>query len=467
MSNSASKRLVTGTVIYMVGNLMSKVLQMLILPIITVSLATSEYGYYDLIITTINLVSPIVTFQMIEGMFRFMFSDSKEEKKNTVSTVTAFLVIGFIVLGVLMWSGNIIFPKLQYPGWIYLNYVSLIIFSYAQKLARCQQKNKEFAASGVLNTIVMLGLQALTLIVFKMGIDGMLIANCVSYFIASFYLATVINLKEWLSIKSVKMSVFRKLFKYSIPLVPNSMCWWLVSSSDRYVITFFIDAAANGIYAIAGKFAQFLTFVTSVFQLAWQESAILEADSDERDKFYTRTFNNYMRLLMGGFIVVLPFIRIIMPFLLSESYRSGYIYNPVLLVGAVFSAFSQFYGSAYLVFKKTGGAFTTTVVAAVINVMIGIGFVKYIGLFAPALGTMVSFMIQWLLRTYQMREYFKVKIDKKDFSILFVFMSISTWVYYLNSMVANVVSFGSGVIIFLLFNRSFVRPVINKLFNKK
>ena len=67
MSNSsASKRLAKGTIVYMIGNMMSKVLQMLILPIITVALKTSEYGYYDLIVTTINLVTPVITFQMID-----------------------------------------------------------------------------------------------------------------------------------------------------------------------------------------------------------------------------------------------------------------------------------------------------------------------------------------------------------------------------------------------------------------
>lgn len=467
MSNrNASKRLIKGTIVYMIGNLMSKVLQMLILPIITASLLTKEYGYYDLVVTTINLVTPVVTFQMIEGMFRFMFSDSEVEKRKTVSTVTFFLIAGFIVLGVAIWSGSILFPKLEYPVLIYLNYVSSIIFTYTQKLARCEQKNKEFAVSGVLNTIVMLFVQAISLLIFNMGVDGMLIANCISYFVASAYLMRYLTIKEWIRIRYFDTTTFKKLFRYSIPLVPNSICWWLVSSSDRYIITFFIDAAANGIYAIAGKFAQLLTFVTSVFQMAWQESAILEADSDERDKFYTKTFNSYMRLLMGGYVVVLPFIKIIMPFLLSESYRSGYIYNPVLLAGAVFSAFSQFYGSAYLVFKKTGGAFSTTVVAAFVNVMIGIGLIKHIGLFAPALGTMVSFMVQWLLRTYQMREYFKVKINKKDFSILLMLMIISTWVYYLNNVMVNVVSFAMGVVIFMCFNRSFVKPVIDKLFNR-
>ena len=63
-----------------------------------------------------------------------------------------------------------------------------------------------------------------------------------------------------------------------------------------------------------------------------------------------------MRFLLSGYVVLLPIIRLAMPFLVAEEYRIGYLYNPLLLLGAVFSAFSQFYGSAYLAFKKTGGA---------------------------------------------------------------------------------------------------------------
>src|SRR5699024_7568196 len=106
-------------------------------------------------------------------------------------------------------------------------------------------------------------------------------------------------------------------------------------------------------YSIAGKFSQLLTFITSVFQLAWQESAIMEENSKARDKFYTDTFNIYMKLLLGGYLVVLPFIKLIIPVLLEDSYQQGYLYNPILLIGAIMSAFSQFYGSAYIVFKKT------------------------------------------------------------------------------------------------------------------
>lgn len=461
--DNASKRLAKGTLVYMIGNLSSKMLQMLILPIITASLVTSQYGYYDLIVTTISLVTPVITLQIVEGMFRYMFNCSEEDKKKTVSTVTAFLICGIVALAGIISVLHIAIPAVQYPILIYLNYISNIIFNYTQKLARCQQKNRQFAISGVVNTIVMLGCQALTLLVFKMGVDGMLIANAVSYFVASVYLAFFLNIKQWLSRRSIDRGVFKELLKYSMPLVPNSIGWWVVASSDRYVITWFLGPSMNGIYSIAGKFSQLLTFITTVFQLAWQESAIMEENSQERDKFYTRTFNTYMKLLLGGYLIVLPTIKIIIPILLAESYQLGWLYNPVLLIGAVFAAFSQFYGSAYLVFKKTGGAFSTTIVAAIINIGIGVGLIRWFGLFAPALGTAASFGVQWILRAYQMREYFKVKIDLQSLAVLLLFGIIATTIYYVDNMALQFVSVLVGVIVFITMNKEMINKILRKV----
>lgn len=458
----ASKRLAIGTVVYMIGNMTSKILQMLILPIITAALSTSEYGYYDLIITTISLVTPLITLQIIEGMFRFMFNATEEDKKGIVSTVTLFLSGSFIILALFFIIARLVVPSIHYPIWIFLNYVSFVFFTYFQKLARCQQKNKVFSIAGVVNTIVMLGFQILFLLVFNMSVDGMLIANAVSYFVASVYICFNISVKEYLEISAFDVKRLKDLLNYSAPLVPNSIGWWVVASSDRFVIAYFLSTSANGIFSIAGKFSQLLTLVTTVFQLAWQESAILEEKSDTRDRFYSKTFNTYMLLLMGAYLVFLPFIRLIIPFLLEESYQIGYLYNPLLLLGAIFSAFSQFYGSSYLVFKKTKGAFTTTVVAAIINIVIGFGLIKYIGLFAPALGTVASFMVQWILRVWQMRDYFKVKIDVKKFLFLIACIIVTTIIYYLNNTILHVISMLIGVIIFLVINREIEISLISK-----
>lgn len=460
---SAGNKLVKNTIIYMIGNLGSKILQVLILPLVTSVLLTEEYGYYDLIITTISLVTPLVTLQIIEAMFRYLFEGTDQEKKVTVSSVTAVLLGGLIALAAVMFVLSLVTDFLEYPILIFLNYISYIVFSYMQKMARCEKKNVQVAISGVLNTLFMLGLQVLTLVYFHMRVDGMLLANALSYFAAAVYLNVHLHVERKISIRLVRKQHIKELLRYSFPLIPNSICWWFVSACDRYVISFFLSVSANGIYSIAGKFSQMLTMVVTVFQMAWQESSIIESDSASRNQFYTNTFNAYVKLLLAGYIALLPFIRLVMPYLVAPDYLSGYLYNPLLLLGAVFSALSQFYGSAYLAFKKTNGALSTTIAAASINCAVAVSLITKVGLFAPALGTTLAFFIQWLMRVYQMRDYFKVKIDVKMLSTLFIIAAVYTGLYYLDNVILQCVLFICGAVFFLYVNRALIKPILNKL----
>lgn len=459
-SQNASTRLAKNTVIYMIGNLGSKVLQMLILPILTAVLLTEEYGYYDLIVTTINLITPLATLQLIEAMFRYLFGGSEEEKKVTISSVTAALIVGMAVLAVAIFCIQKIGIDLKYPLLIYLNYITNIMFDYMQKVARCQQKNSLVAVSGVINTSVMLTVEAVTLLIFKMRVDGMLLANCVSYFVAVLYLEFKLHIEEYFSVAAINIKRIKELLRYSLPLVPNSVCWWVVSACDRYVISFFLSVSANGIYSIAGKFSQMLSMITNVFQMAWQESSIIESDKNTRDEFYTKTFDSYMRFLLAGYIVLLPVIRLIMPFLVADEYQIGYLYNPLLLLGAVFAAFSQFYGSAYLAFKKTGGALSTTVIAAIVNVTIGVCLIKKIGLYAPALGTTCAFLTQWILRVHQMKDYFKVKINSRVLGFMIPTMIIYYVLYFNHYVILHIVMFLIAVVIFLMLNKGMLKGVL-------
>lgn len=459
-NQNASARLAKNTVIYMIGNLGGKILQVLILPLLTAVLLTEEYGYYDLIVTTINLITPIATLQLVEAMFRYLFGGSEEEKRVTISSVTAALVVGMTILAAVIALIQMFGIDLKYPFLIYLNYITNILFDYMQKIARCQQRNSLVAVSGLINTSVMLAVEAMALLVFKMRVDGMLLANCVSYFVAVLYLEYKLRIEEYLSIAAVNVKRVKELLKYSLPLVPNSVCWWVVSACDRYVISFFLSISANGIYSIAGKFSQMLSMITSVFQMAWQESSIIESDKATRDEFYTKTFDSYMRFLLSGYVVLLPIIRLAMPFLVAEEYRIGYLYNPLLLLGAVFSAFSQFYGSAYLAFKKTGGALSTTIIAAIINVTVGACLISKIGLYAPALGTTCAFLAQWLLRANQMKDYFRVKINTKVLSFMAPTMIVYYALYYKDSVVLHLTMLLVASIVFCTVNREMIRKIL-------
>lgn len=460
---TAKERLARNTIVYMIGNAGSKVLQMLFLPLITGLLSTADYGYYDLVVTSINLVTPVVTFQISEAMFRNLFYGDDDEKAVVLSSVAAFILGGAIalaiVIGAMVFGG---FP-VQYPILVFLNYVSSMYFTYVQKVARSEQRNNIVALAGVVNTVSMLAIQAITLLLLNMRADGMLVANCLSYFIAGMVMQRSVGLLRRLSVLKIRGGELRSMIKLSLPLVPNSVCWYFVASGNSYFITILISAAANGVYAIANGFAQMLTFLTGVFQMAWQESSILEASSNEREAFYTATFNSYMRLLFSAYIVLLPLVRFVMPILVAESYQSGYLLIPLLLASSVFAAFSQFYGSAYLAFRKTGGALSTTLVAAIVNCAICIVLIPFIGLFAPALGSAAAFLVQWIMRVRQMRDFFKIEIEYRVFLLLVLCCGGSCLLYYVDSSMLHGIALAGGILIAFIANRKMLKGLLAKV----
>ncbi|MFA5546141.1 MAG: polysaccharide biosynthesis C-terminal domain-containing protein [Sphaerochaetaceae bacterium] len=325
--------------------------------------------------------------------------------------------------------------------------------------------NKRFAISGVLHTIVLLGVELVCLLSLKMRVDGLLWANIISNAAVIGYLNIGIHFEKRIRISRFNSAKLRELLKFSIPLIPNSICWWFVSLCDKYVIAIFLGTSANGIYAVSNKFPQLITFATSVFQLAWQESAIMEANSEERDRFYSGIFNQYLRLLCSAFIAGIFAIRIVMPYIVDAKFADSLLYVPPLLFSTVFSAFSQFYGTSYLVSKKTSGVFTTTLISAVVNLAVCLSLIKIVGLWAAPLSTCCAYLVQWIVRDHQLRGEFKVRIDWKTFIPLLLLMLLLSGLYYIvNDLALQIIVLFIAVCIALFINWKTIKNIVTEAF---
>ena len=79
------------------------------------------------------------------------------------------------------------------------------------------------------------------------------------------------------------------MLTYCVPLIPTAVFWWIMGVSDRYLVKWFVESDANGIYAVAYKIPTILTILATVFMDAWQLSAIAESgDRRAQARFYAR-----------------------------------------------------------------------------------------------------------------------------------------------------------------------------------
>lgn len=452
-----NKILLKNIITYALGNFGSKFIGFILLPLYTHYLSVSDYGYLGLISVSVSFIIPIITFQIFDGLYRFLIEvDSIEERKKVISSCF-FKILKNLIIFNLLYLLLILFVNFKYQFLILLQINFSIFAGLFLQSARGLKKNINYSLSGVISTIVVSSI-SITLIVFcKMKVDGIIIAQIFGSISVLIYLSLTLDIIKYINVKYLDSKLSKSIIKYSIPLIPNVMCWWIMNLSDRYMLSFFKGIESVGIYTVANKFPSLLMFVNSIFYLAWQENAITNYKAKDKNQYYTNIFKVFMVLEFTAVFVLITSTKFIMNIMVDAKFFIAWKYTLFLYFGAMFSAFSSFYGTGYQSSKETMGAFTTTIFAASINILINLIFIPIIGIQAASLSTMLAFLSLWLMRLIQTKKYFMIRINIKQllllaiFSIIFSISIYITKISYLNEMF-----FLFSIILFLIYNKSLI-----------
>lgn len=460
--NSESK-LAKNTVIYAIGNFGSKILSYVMVLVYSYYITPDDLGYYDLILTTVSMIQPLIIFQINDGVFRFLVDADSNKKSHVISNSIKFLCISTIITEIIF-GVVCLFYNIKHAIWIGLLLLATMFFTLFQDIVRGLGKNKDYAFYGILNSSLMLFIEVFGLVCLNLGVKALIISKVCSYLIC----VVVMFIRH----SEIRESVFEKLsirelmplLKYSGPLVPNTICWWVVNSSDRYIILFFLGTAYNGIYSMANKIPTILTTITSIFYLAWQESAIREYNSPNRDSFYSGIFKKYYTLLFTLCLCAIPATRFVIELLVSDSYKSAWQYTGFLYLGASFSALSSFLGMGYQISKETNKSIVTTIFAAFLNILINVVLIKYIGLQAASLSTFIAYFFLMIIRVNHSKRYFSLYIKWKDFIMQFVLVLLMMIIIFIVPNLWLCIPFLIIAIFILLeLNKSLFIPYLSKL----
>ena len=129
-----------------------------------------------------------------------------------------------------------------------------------------------------------------------------------------------------------------------------------------------------------------------------------------------------------------------------------------MTISVYYLSLSAFYGGIYTAYKKTTILGTTSFVAAIVNVLIDIVLIKFVGIYAAAISTVVSAFYLYYYRKRKMSHYLDVK-DNRDWKILVTFI-ILLILFYKASLIIHIVEF-----IFVVCSAIYVnKEEINKIY---
>ena len=417
--------LVSNTFLISIGTFGSKLLTFFMVRFYTEVLTPSDYGTADLIMQGANLLFPVISMGIVEGVFRFALGNPKK-RRNIFSAGVWVITGGSAVLAAvtgLTWSVDLFDDVL----WLMAKYtIASCYHSLCAQFIRAQGKMALYAGQGILNTVLVIGLNILFLLVFKWGIIGYVLSTAVADILCSGFLVFKEKLWQYLTVKPGK-GLLAHMLRYSVPLIPTTIFWWITSVSDRYMITAFLGSDANGIYAVAAKIPTLLTLMATIFLEAWQFSAIAESAGERKEhiRFYSKIWKIFMSamFLAGGVVIALSQWEIRV--LSADEYYSAWQYIPLLSAAMIFSSFVTFAGSIYVVEKKSLLSFGTSMAGAAVNILLNLILIPTeLGIQGAVMATFSSYFLVFLIRSKNARKLLPFRLYSQRLTVNCMIMAI-------------------------------------------
>ncbi len=465
LGQQRNKYLLKNTVIFSIGNFGTKIISFFLVPLYTNILTTREYGTVDLIYTIGMVLVPLLTLNIGESIMRFAL-DKDADCDKIMSTGITILIFGAIIGLLILPIANLFESVSNYSIYIYL-YTLTLAFS---QIFLCYLRGKEFLLKYSIGNII----QSLTIAIFniifligmKKGIEGYLMAYILANVCTGLYgfWAGKVNLviKKY----SIDIELSKNMIKYSVVLIPNSFMWWIMNSSDRMMVSAMISVTANGVYAVAYKIPTLLSTITTIFNQAWSYSAIREDESEDKEEYNNRVYDNLVTIVI---VVATGLLMIMKPFLsvyVGKEYYAAWHYVPYLIVGFVFMTLGSFIATSYTVHKDSMGFLISGTVGAIINLILNFILIPMMGVSGAAFATCSSYFGVLAYRIKDTQKYIKLRVFKRKQICGYALLILSAMTCYLDNCIGQTLLVIEFICIILL-NKEFVKDMLKIIFKIK
>lgn len=460
------KKLAFNTLIFTIGSFGSKVLSFLLAGFYAQKMSTKEFSNADLIVQTANLLIPIATLSITEGIIRFGL-DKDFDKKQVYTSGVATTGVGLIVM-------LIFFPLLSkipdLHSYMLLLFIYMITSSFRmlnQYFIRARGLVKLFSADGILTTLFMLTFNILFLSKLNMGVNGYILSIILSDALSSVFICLMSDNLKYIKFKGLEKTVVTSMVRYSIPMIPTYILWWIVGLSDRYFIHFMVSEEANGIYSMANKIPSLISIVSTIFFQAWQLSAITEYQSEGARNFYTKVFDAYQSMMVIASGGILLFLKLIVKVMFKDTnFYDGYIYIPFLVVAVLFCCLCQFLSSIYSAVKHTKNSLWTSCIAAVVNIALNFILIPKLGVQGACIATLLAYGSCFVVRVIDTQRYIKYRFYVTK-SVVNVVLLLTMCRTILMDYSHQTIWLLAGFILIVWYNFNSILETVKQLTNKK
>ena len=400
------------SLIYVVGQALSRAVGFFMIPIYTRFIAPTNYGAVELIEILSAVAFMIISMNVSDAMSRFYYAEKEQTERNRVVST---IIIGFGIIGipiVLLFISiagsvsNIVLEEAQYKYYLQIAMAGIwsvmlceICYSYLRMLYMA----KIFVILTTIQLFIALSLNIYFVVFLKLNILGIFYSGLITEGLIGIVLSLIILRRVG---SHVSISMLWHMIKFGLPLVPTRIGLMLGFVSNRFFLRWFaspdpaIALAQVGLFSLGHKFGVIINrFVTAPFNSFWgpRRLELILNDSEGSGETAARicTYATFLTVYLA--LLLCSGIESLIEIVADPSYRGAHQVVPFIALSYVALGLETHFITGILYKKKTIWSTYVSILSLGIILVWNYLFVPKYGLIGAATSNLAGFSVRLVL----------------------------------------------------------------------
>lgn len=428
MKTNYLKQLSKETFIYGISGMISKFIMIFLVPIYTRIFSPQDYGVISILNTTMIFVSIFIVMGLDSAAHRWYWEkDDEYYKKKTISTWFWFQIICSIIFSLIFLTfsrqlSRILLQKEEYNVYFKIialyfpfsvsNSILINLFRMQRKALSCLYYTLFFSLLNILSSIILV-------LFFKFGISGVLYAQVITFLLNTIF--SLFILKEWIRPTYFSDDFLKKMLRYSLPLIPASLSYWIVNLSGNYFVNYLTDTSQVGLYQVGNTIASGIGFITGAFQQAIGPFALSIFKENHSKKIYADILSYYVIILCLLCVLFNLFSYEILIFFTNRNYEGSHKVIPLLTFTYIAIGMSYVAMIGSTIVKTTKPYAEAVIISAIIVIFLYVILIPKFGIIGASISSLISQFFIVIYIFLKSQKLYKIPYQFKDVIFILIF----------------------------------------------
>lgn len=463
---SRSGKLAKNITFITIGNIGSKLVGFIMLPFYTTWLSPTDYGITDLLGVYANLMLNIVACDISDAIYIFPVGATREKVIRYYSTGFFFQIFCSIICLAIFGGLSL----LRIPGtfgqniwYIYGILISALFQKYTQDFCRGINKMSVFSYTGIIQT----GTVALFsfLLIPKYGVYGFVVATILSNVLSALFTFIYSKSYKYLALYAFDKVTLSEMLKFSVPLIPTAIMWWLISGLNRPLLEQYVGLFALGLIAVANKLPSVMSMVFNFFQQAWIVTVVEEYKKTDFSHYFNKMFQMVIAVQVAVCFLIIVLSKPFIDLMTTKEFYEAWKYIPLLAISVIFSNASAFLGTVFSAVRKSKYTFYSVIIGGISAVLFNFLLIPLWGIWGACMSICLAHVITVMSRVYFSRDL--VRFTNKAY---LVGEAILLLLAYLSALFLQqwwlIIAYAFCLLLYLYLNRYTLKSVRSFVINK-